>query len=126
MILHSLKIVIDNPTLKPPCPSPSVVSKRKAGAPPVPSSQVKPMLPAPTIAQMAENFGGAVSRWIEGGYSVVSREEFDRRLTLCRACPFWDEKARFGMGKCNHPACGCTKGKMWLATERCPLSPPKW
>lgn len=78
----------------------------------------------PTIAAMVSNFGFAVSGWAKAGFKVVERDAFDKRLTICRGCSLWDENARFGMGKCNHGNCGCTKAKHWLQTERCPAG--KW
>lgn len=80
--------------------------------------------PEPTIAHMAANFLTATARWLAAGAPVVARETFEHRLATCRACEYWDEAARAGAGKCNHPNCGCTKAKLWLATEKCPIG--KW
>ena len=121
MIVRYSKFTHANPEeAKPPCPTISVSRDQTA--------KVQRVIPAeePTLAAMAENFAGAVSRWVESGMQVVTKEEYDRRAAICDACKFWDGKARMGLGKCSAPGCGCTRLKRWLATERCPLKPPKW
>lgn len=55
---------------------------------------------------------------------LVTEAEYGARATICDGCEHWDGAARFGLGKCNAPGCGCTKFKRWLATENCPLK--KW
>lgn len=80
-------------------------------------------LPEPTISQMLTNFAGAMGEWLAAGMPVASRETAIARIIACRSCPgnHWREDARGGLGKCSHPKCGCTKGKMWLGTSRCPI-----
>ncbi len=77
----------------------------------------KPAEPAP--AELAVNFVGAMERWAAAGFAIVSAEQYGVRAAACEACELWDGKARLGLGKCNAPACGCTKFKRWLATEQC-------
>ena len=85
---------------------------------------IKSLPKPPTIKQMSKNFAKATAKWIKSGFETVTQSEFDKRLEICRSCTFWDEKARLGMGKCNHEGCGCSKGKLWLKTEKCPIQ--KW
>ena len=85
---------------------------------------IKTLPKPPTIKQMSKNFAKATAKWIKSGFETVTKSEFDQRLEICRSCTFWDEKARLGMGKCNHEGCGCSKGKLWLKTEKCPIQ--KW
>lgn len=88
----------------------------------VKSGQAPKELPEPTLAQMTENFGQAMATFIKAGLPVASKEVVLERAAACRKpCDYWDEKARLGLGKCRHPACGCSKGKWWLGTSRCPL-----
>jgi hypothetical protein len=61
---------------------------------------------------------------ITGDPIRVSRRERNRRLAICRQCPYWDETGNIGLGECKNPACGCTRIKQGLATESCPLA--KW
>lgn len=75
----------------------------------------------PTIPEMVANFVEATSEWTAAGFPIVTREVFERRLAACEACNLWDDKARFGLGKCKHPNCGCTKFKFWMANQKCPL-----
>lgn len=78
----------------------------------------------PTVADLATNFAGATLRWLAEGAPVVSEASYTLRAAACSGCEMWDENARFGLGRCNAPGCGCTKLKRWLATEKCPLG--KW
>lgn len=54
---------------------------------------------------------------------IVSEEERDRRLSICRSCPegYWNENGNMGMGECTHSKCGCTRIKHKLTTEKCPI-----
>lgn len=81
-------------------------------------------LPQPTVADLAARAGGALVKWAARGFPIAPTEVRMRRFEICRACEFWRDDARFGLGKCNHPGCGCTKAKLYLATERCPVG--KW
>ena len=95
-------------------------------APQVPKDMARPRRtaksqtpPEPTTLELAANFTAAAGRWAEAGFPTVSAETYAARSEACDACPFWDGKARFGLGKCKAPGCGCTSLKRWLATERC-------
>jgi len=80
--------------------------------------------PGPTIRQMAGNFTKALLWWAAKGFLITTEQHFWIRLHICRKCGDWDEKARKGLGKCNHKKCGCTKLKLWMRTEKCPAG--KW
>lgn len=110
-------------------------SRGKKSLPPPKEIQVtlgkihpRPKLPEPTVAQMAENFVEATSEWAKAGFRLTEKEVALERRATCEACPggYWDAKARriplteIYLGKCNHPACGCTKYKVFLATSKCP------
>lgn len=73
----------------------------------------------PTPAELAVNFTGAMARWIQAGVPVVTQAVYYAREAACEPCELWDAAARFGLGKCMAPGCGCTKFKRWLATEQC-------
>lgn len=75
----------------------------------------------PDIIEQAGNAlraAGRIIKAVVGGKKVrVSKDEQQRRLTICQGCD------RFVNGKCLD--CGCVgRWKSWLATERCPLG--KW
>ncbi len=78
----------------------------------------------PSVSELASNFSKAVSTWSAAGFPVVTKATYDARSSICESCDHWDGSARFGLGKCLHKKCGCTRMKRWLATERCPLG--KW
>ena len=92
----------------------------------VPSGPSPDPLVDPTLPQLAANFAQATHRWAKAGFPRVKKRIYHARLATCRACPHWAEDARLGLGSCRHKGCGCTRLKLWLATERCPLTPPRW
>ena len=76
----------------------------------------------PTVSELARNLTIATAKWVASGFKVTSQTQYAARVAACDACPKWDSSARFGLGKCQ--ACGCTRFKRWLASEKCPLG--KW
>lgn len=78
----------------------------------------------PTKLEMATNFAGSMVRFAIHGFKTVSEEQYKARLAICGKCNFWDDSARFGLGKCNAPGCGCSRYKMLIAGEKCPIG--KW
>lgn len=80
--------------------------------------------------QQAQNLAGAVVRVVQqarrGGLKAlyVGREVFKARHNVCLKCEYWSEGARLGLSKCRHAGCGCTRIKLHLKTEKCPLG--KW
>ena len=79
----------------------------------------------PSLFQQAKNaaqaVGSVVASAVRGEPVTVPQEEQDRRLAICHACEFWDLK----QSRCSK--CGCFgQWKTWLASQRCPLDPPKW
>lgn len=108
-----------------------VESLRKAIQPSQEDTQASS--PPPTITKKVVNVakagGRIVSAVVRRQPIMVSEEEKDRRLSICRQCDLWSEGGNIGLGECKHPLCGCTRFKHGLATERCPagkwLPPPK-
>ena len=98
----------------------ALMALREKFPPPPP----RPQPPTPTLAELAENFAGAMSGWAQAGFKVVERAEYERRHTACLSCEFWQPDARLGLGKCKK--CGCSRVKLWLFTSRCPDKPPRW
>ena len=87
--------------------------------------QITPdMLEEPSLLELAKNFTTALTRWVKAGAPVVNEEVYRERISICETCEYWKPEARMGLGKCSAPGCGCTKLKLWLKTERCPLG--KW
>ncbi len=84
-----------------------------------------PELEYPSLFQQATNaakaVGSVVASAVRGEPVTVPQEEQDRRLAICHACEFWDP----AQSRCSK--CGCFgQWKTWLASQRCPLNPPKW
>jgi hypothetical protein len=75
----------------------------------------------PPLATQAGNLAKAAVRFAASGMKTVDKAEYDRRLAICKACEHYDAK----QARCV--LCGCrTKYKLRMATESCPLDPPKW
>ncbi len=70
------------------------------------------------------NLRRALRRWQQSGFKLTPSSERKTRSSICAACPHWDDAGNLGLGECRAPGCGCTRAKVWLATERCPLG--KW
>ncbi len=69
----------------------------------------------------AKAVGSVVASAVRGEAVTVPQEEQARRLAICHACEFWDA----AQSRCSK--CGCFgQWKTWLASQRCPLNPPKW
>jgi hypothetical protein len=83
----------------------------------------RPSEPEPTAFELAVNFSGAMARVTAAAFSGkqvwVSEEDYRKRASICDNCELWDGTARFGLGKCKAPGCGCSKFKSWLFTEKC-------
>ena len=77
-----------------------------------------------TYKDMANNLTTALVEWQKAGRPVVTAEQWNKRLTICRGCEFWSEIMKTKIAKCKK--CGCSSGKLLLSTSRCPLNPPKW
>lgn len=81
--------------------------------------------PYPSLARQALNLASATARTaahaITTGEVLVSPEETERRLSICRVCEHWDTD----MSRCR--LCGCyTRVKAQLSSEHCPDTPPRW
>ncbi len=79
----------------------------------------------PSLFQQATNLahavGSVVASAVRGEHVTVPHEEQDCRLAICHACEFWDPAQE----RCSK--CGCFgQWKTWLASQKCPLNPPKW
>lgn len=91
-------------------------------AKPVPSRQ-------PSLARQVWNYSKAVAKWIAAGSPTRSQREIDAALAICQTCEHYAEKK-----KPHCRLCGCQLNaapdglvnKIAMATERCPLNPPKW
>lgn len=88
-----------------------------------PKQEVAPA-PVVPILTKAQRMLQGLGRWQHAGFKVAPLEERERRGGICNLCPHWKPDGNWGLGECTAPGCGCTRAKVWLATERCPLG--KW
>jgi hypothetical protein len=95
------------------------------------ASSVSPPMSSPSLFQKAASFVSAETRWIAAGRPVRSEERVAEIFSICQACERFRPGASELEGSCA--VCGCrlrsTGGlfnKIQMATESCPLKPPKW
>lgn len=84
----------------------------------------------PSLVRKAWTYATAVAKWTAAGNPVRSQQRINEILAICQACPmFADTK-----GRTHCRLCGCSlsaapdglNNKIAMATESCPLDPPKW
>lgn len=80
--------------------------------------------PEPTLVDELKSLREALARLRASGKKITPREARTHRAKTCAGCPLWSSRARFGLGKCRHSKCGCTRLKVWIASESCPAG--KW
>ena len=73
---------------------------------------------------LAKNLATSLLAWQRSGRPVVSSQQWDERIRICRGCEYWQELGTTNVARCKK--CGCSSGKLLLATSKCPLNPPKW
>lgn len=78
----------------------------------------------PTYKDLASNLATSLIEWQRSGRKVVTSEQWNKRLSICRGCEFWSEVYKTKIARCKK--CGCSSGKLLLATSSCPINPPKW
>lgn len=78
-------------------------------------------LPGPSLLRKVANFAGAIVQHVHHGLPMVSSEEKERRLAICRSC----EHHLPAQNSCR--LCGCNLStKAGWAEQQCPATPPKW
>lgn len=86
----------------------------------------------PGLIRLAINYSSAVAAWTVAGMPTRTQEQVNTLFAICNSCPFLSRPPK-GAAHCGK--CGCpvntriddpTKNKLAMATESCPLSPPKW
>lgn len=83
----------------------------------------------PSLRRQIWTYSKAVARWVAAGSPARSQTEIDAALAICKACEHYAEKK-----KPHCRVCGCQLNtapdglvnKIAMATEHCPLTPPKW
>jgi hypothetical protein len=77
----------------------------------------------PPIVTQVKNLFRAVRVFARSGFKLTPRKARLERLAICRTCEWFDESGP--IARCKQ--CGCSNSaKVWIATDGCPLIPPKW
>lgn len=84
----------------------------------------KPIESTSSFFGLAKNLAKSLVEWQQAGRPVVNAEQWKNRVSICRGCEYWQEVGETQVARCKK--CGCSSGKLLLATSRCPLNPPKW
>src|SRR4051812_30102440 len=90
----------------------SLALRKNIDLPNVPKEQ-------PSLLKKAVNFGEALIKHASRGFPIVSDEEFNRRMGICRECPFFNS-TKISCSKCG---CGLETKARWKE-QICPES--KW
>ena len=70
----------------------------------------------PPLMEQAANFGHSMVNFAASGFKTTGKGDYDRRLSICHACP----ANMFNGGRCMD--CGCVVAlKAKVETEKCPL-----
>lgn len=84
--------------------------------------------PTPPVRSAAAvklfNLKRAMKKWVASGCQLAPSKVRKIRSSICSMCPYWNGDGNIGLGECKAPGCGCTRAKVWLATESCPIG--KW
>ena len=79
----------------------------------------------PNLIDKAKSLGTAVYDWAsKDKFQKTPHDEVEKRKAICLACPQWDATAFNNLGKCK--ICGCSSGKWYIPSSKCPDNPPKW
>jgi len=79
----------------------------------------------PNILEKAANFAVDMGRWLKEGLPVVSEEQLQTRLDICRSCNWFRGLAGGSLMHAMCGKCGCSSIKLALGgSMRCPLG--KW
>ena len=76
------------------------------------------------FTDLPKNLANSLVAWRKSNRPVVTGHQWTERLGICRGCSHWMENKSTNTAKCMK--CGCSSGKLLLASSNCPLSPPKW
>jgi hypothetical protein len=77
-----------------------------------------------SIITQATSLSSALIEWGKDGFATVPKEVFEKRMSICKLCPLWNQDGFAGLGKCS--LCGCSVTKLYLPASKCPLKEPNW
>lgn len=75
----------------------------------------------PPVRVQAQNLWRSVRGFVRSGMKLTPKEVRRARLAICQACPSYD----LAQKRCR--VCGCkNSAKVFVASDKCPLDPPRW
>lgn len=78
----------------------------------------------PSIFEKAANFAVAMADWASKGFPVVTEEQLQVRLDICRECEWFRGFAGNSLFHTMCGRCGCSGLKIQIRDSHCPIS--KW
>lgn len=73
----------------------------------------------PPLVKQLINLGKSTFDYAKSGFSNVSMEEYNRRLSICESCELFRPSDR----RCSHSSCGCFMDvKAWQSSANCPMN----
>lgn len=92
-----------------------------AGRDPGPAPMPAPVESYPPLAEQAVNLWRSLRGFVKSGLKLAPKAVRAERQAVCEPCEHYDAIAK----RCR--VCGCLgKAKVYIASDRCPLEPPKW
>ncbi len=86
---------------------------------PAKKPSVKPEFPP--IGEQAKGLVTSLFQYAKSGFKNVTDEEYQKRITICEACPFYELQS----GRCK--LCGCVQSvKARMSSSQCPDKPSRW
>lgn len=85
-----------------------------------PEQLTKRLRSMPPVTQQLKNAASATGQAVKSGFKTVSKEEQDRRFTICETCEFLTDRI---LKRCSKCGC-CVNLKKKLEAWHCPIY--KW
>lgn len=84
----------------------------------------------PILSTRFYSYCSAIARWVRAGMPTRTQEQIEQVHQICLDCEYLlhkhTDKQKCGKCGCNISLEMSKRNKLYLATESCPLDPPKW
>ena len=108
---------------------PATLKMSDGSGPPPPAAAVAiptlilmdPIKENASLLTKASRLKAALFDWKKAGFPKTPSAVRKQRRGICDACQYFKPSGNLGLGECQAPGCGCTRAKLWMANQRCPL-----